>query len=209
MADPKIATPPQAAVPPAGKPAAANAAGAQGGAFGFGLFKDKLLGIVKAGPQQLDISLFNRGLMAVIGVLIVYLIVSTSRSWTELRKLPGQEIKISAADQSSGAFKEIATMKGVAYYIGKLSARDIFHRKPKADEPGNEPVFSSKMADMTANLKLVGISMSDDPDAMIEDSNLQKTFFVKAGSMLGDLTVETIAKDKVVLKYNKEIFELK
>jgi len=210
MADPKIATPPQAAVSPAGKPAAANAAGTHGGILGFVALKNNLLGIVKAaGPQQLDISLFNRGLMAVIGVLIVYFIVSTSRSWTELKKLPDQEIKISAADQSSGAFKEIATMKGVAYYIGKLSARDIFRRQPKADEPGNEPVFSSKMADMTAHLKLVGISMSDDPDAMIEDSNLQKTFFVKAGSMLGDLTVETITKDKVVLKYNKEIFELK
>jgi hypothetical protein len=210
MADPKIATPTQAATAPSLKPAAANVASAQGGIFGFGALKDNILGIVKAaGPQQLDISLFNRGLMVVIGMLIVYLIVSTSRAWTELKKFPDQEIKISAADQSSGAFKEIATMKGVAYYIGKLSVRDIFHRQPKADDPGNEPVFSTKMADMTANLKLVGISMSDDPDAMIEDSSLQKTFFVKAGSMLGDLTVETITKDKVVLKYNKEMFELR
>jgi len=43
------------------------------------------------------------------------------------------------------------------------------------------------MADMTASLKLVGISMSDNPDAMIEDTKLQKTYFVKMGSMVGDL----------------------
>jgi len=209
MADPKTATQPQAALQPAGKSAAEKAPGAGAGTFGFGLLKDKFLGIVKVSPQQLDISLFNRSLMVVIGFLIVYLMISVSSSWSELKKLPGQEISISASEQSAGIFKEIATMKGVAYYIGKISARDIFRRQLKAADPGNEPVFSSKMANMTADLKLVGVSMSDDPDAMIEDTNLQRTFFVKVGSMLGELRVESITRDKVVLKYNKELFELK
>jgi hypothetical protein len=208
MADPKT-VPPQSEAQTAAKPAAGKTPAAGSGAFGFGALKEKVVGIIKASPQQLDIGLFNRGLIVVIAVLIIYLIAGTSRSWMELKKLPGQEIKITAADRSAGAFKEIATMKGAAYYIGKLSARDIFRRQPKTPNPGNEPVFSSKMAEMTADLKLVGISMSDDPDAMIEDTNLQRTFFVKAGSMLGDLKVESITKDKVVLKYNKELFELK
>jgi hypothetical protein len=209
MADIKTTPPTQAAAqPPAAPPKAADAGGVLG-MLGIGALKEKVLGIVKAGPQQLDICLLNRGLMVIIGVIIICFIRSMSVSLTELKNEGAKQYSISPATKAESGFKEIATMKGVAYYIGKLAGRDIFHRQAKPNAALNEPVFSTKMADMTATLKLVGISMSDNPDAMIEDTKLEKTFFVKAGSMIGDLRVDEITKDKVVLKYNKELFELK
>jgi hypothetical protein len=209
MADIKTTPPAQASGQPAGATPKAADAGNVAGMPGINALKEKILGIIKAGPQQLDISLLNRGLMVIIGVIIIYFIRGTSASWTELKTETAKQYSISSATKAESGFKEIATMKGVAYYIGKLSGRDIFRRQAKANEPMNEPVFSTKMADMTATLKLVGISMSDDPDAMVEDTKIEKTFFVKVGSMIGDLRVDDIAKDKVVLKYNKELFELK
>jgi hypothetical protein len=209
MADIKAAPPTQAAGQPAGTPSKAPDAGDMFGMFGVKAIKERILAVIKAGPQQLDICLLNRGLMVIIGVIIIYFIRSTAVSWTELKHEAAKQYAIASVTKAESGLKEIAAMKGVSYYIGKLSGRDIFRRQPKPDEALNEPVFSTKMADMTANLKLVGISMSDDPDAMVEDTKLEKTFFVKAGSMIGDLRVDEITKDKIVLKYNKELFELK
>jgi len=193
-------------------PAAAPAAVPSSGLAGIpviGALVNRFQAVFKAGPQHLDIGLVNNVLMVIIAVLIIYFFMSFGGSFSDLKKLSGKEYSIVSASKSESGFKEIATMKGVAYYVGKLSGRDIFHKQVKTDQLGNEPVFSSKMADLTAHLKLVGISMSDDPDAMIEDTQLQKTFFVKKGAMVGDLRVDNITKDKVVLRMGKEIFELK
>lgn len=208
MADTKPTTAPAQGQPP-GQPAAAAPAAKQAGIQGLGALKDRVLAAFKAGSGQFDFGVVNRGLMAVIGIMIVISVYGTSRSWKELKALSAREFTVSQAVKSDSGFKEIAAMKGVAYYIGKLSGRDIFNRQAKPNEFAQEPVFSAKMADMTASLKLVGISMSDNPDAMIEDTKLQKTYFVKMGSTVGDLRVDLITKDKVVLKYNKELFELK
>ena len=175
----------------------------------IGAVKERFQGVIKAGPQQLDIGAVNLGLMGIICVLIIVFIRNTSVSWAELKKQAALEYTVNPATKAESGFKEIATMRGVAYYIGKLSGRNIFSREAKTEDATNEPIFSSKMADMTANLKLVGISMSVDPDAMVEDTKLQKTFFVKTGSMIGDLRVDDITNEYVVLKYNKELFELK
>jgi hypothetical protein len=208
MADIKTTIPQQAAAQPAAQ--ATAAVKAAGGMPGINALKEKIQGALKAGPQALDICLLNYGLMVIIGALIIVFIMSAYWSWKDLNKeLAKRNNPAAPVAQTSSGMKEIATMKGVAYYIGKLAGRDIFRRKAKLDGLADEPVFSSKMADMTADLKLVGISMSDDPDAMVEDTKFQKTYFVKSGSMIGDLRVAEITKDKVVLKYNKELFELK
>ncbi|HNQ50603.1 MAG TPA: hypothetical protein PLP56_04165 [Candidatus Omnitrophota bacterium] len=202
--------PAQASGQQAAQPAAAaSPAPKKAGAAGLAELKDRVMSAFKAGSGPFDIGLVNRGLIAVIGIMIVFAATGSSSAWRELRELSIKEFTVSPAAKSEAGFKEIATMKGVAYYIGKLAGRDIFSRKPRQDDLSKEPVFSTKMADMTASLKLVGISMSDNPDAMIEDTKLQKTYFVKTGSTVGDLRVDLITKDKVVLKYNKELFELR
>ena len=68
---------------------------------------------------------------------------------------------------------------------------------------------SSKVADATQDLKLVGISWSNDPIAMIEDSKALRTFFVTRGQMIGEVRVQAIFKDKVVLSYGGEEIELR
>jgi len=171
--------------------------------------KDKVIAVFKPAEGQFDIGLLNHGLMAIIFIMLLTSVITSSGAWKELKALSAREFTPAEAAKSDSALKEITAMKGLAYYIGKLSARNIFNRQPKPNELSTEPVLSNKMADMTASLKLVGISMSDNPDAMIEDTKLQKTYFVKMGSMVGDLRVDLITKDKVVLKYNKEVFELR
>lgn len=104
--------------------------------------------------------------------------------------------------------KEGSAAKVVSYYLEKIRARDIF-RMALAQQAGEAKQPSSKIVEVTQSLKLVGISWSDDPDAMIEDTQAQKTHFVKKGQMIGNLKVQAIFKDKVVLSYDGEEIELK
>ena len=68
---------------------------------------------------------------------------------------------------------------------------------------------SSGIIGVTQHLRLAGISWSDDPDAMIEDTRTKRTLFVKRGGMIGKIKVQAIFKDKVVLFYDGEEIELK
>ena len=58
-------------------------------------------------------------------------------------------------------------------------------------------------------MKLVGIAWSDNPDAMIEDTKVKKTYFVKQGDIINGVRIERIFRDKVVLTYKGEKIELK
>ena len=108
--------------------------------------------------------------------------------------------------------QEAASLKRTAaYYLDKISGRDIFKLGPKKSPVSNEPVkvINQAVIDAAQNFKLVGISWSNDPDAMIEDTAAKKTFFVKRGQVVGDFKVQAISKDKVILSYGQEEIELK
>jgi type II secretory pathway component PulC len=69
---------------------------------------------------------------------------------------------------------------------------------------------SSRIIEATQNLKLVGISWSNDPDVMIEDTQNHRTLFLKKGRLINnEIKVEAIFKDKVVLSYQGEEIELR
>ncbi len=59
------------------------------------------------------------------------------------------------------------------------------------------------------NLKLVGILWSDNPQAMIENSKEQKTYFVSKGDRIGDIEIRNILRDKVIVGKAAEEWELR
>src|SRR3989338_4347464 len=70
---------------------------------------------------------------------------------------------------------------------------------------------TKRITELTKNLRLVGISWSADPDVMIEDTNMQRTFFLKKGQVMENINVkvEAVFKDKVVLSCDGEEAELR
>ena len=93
-----------------------------------------------------------------------------------------------------------------------MRRRDIFsfvsEEKRKVAKKESK-LFATEIAAVLKRYKLVGISWSDDPDAMIEDTKVKKTFFVKIGNIMDKVKVQAILKDKVVLEYRGEKIELK
>lgn len=76
--------------------------------------------------------------------------------------------------------------------------------------PSKEQAQASVDIGLTlGNLKLVGILWSDNPQAMIENSKEQKTYFVSKGDKIGDIEVRSILRDKVIVGKGAEEWELR
>ncbi|MFH1442363.1 MAG: hypothetical protein ABIH18_10045 [Candidatus Omnitrophota bacterium] len=82
----------------------------------------------------------------------------------------------------------------------EIKKRNIFTFLPKP-----EIVEAAGTNDEIANLKLVGVIWSDNPQAMIEDLAGKRTYLVNQGEKIGELKVKKILKEKVILgKEDKE-----
>ena len=67
-----------------------------------------------------------------------------------------------------------------------------------------QPDFKSALA----NLKLVGISWSPDPTAMIEETEAKQTHFLKLDGTIGPFTIKEILPNRVILRVGDKDFEL-
>lgn len=89
--------------------------------------------------------------------------------------------------------------------MGLIEARDLF--KPQIAAPQssgmNEGVF-----DRLKDLSLKGIIAGDNPQAIIEDTKNQKSYFLNKGQSINRMMVEDILEDRVILKVDGEVFEL-
>ncbi|MCX5694722.1 MAG: hypothetical protein NT014_06365 [Candidatus Omnitrophica bacterium] len=157
--------------------------------------------------EQLDVKAVNRILGFIAALLLTYFSVNFVVSLINVNKTPRLESNAPAAKIETSFPEPTGLNKAASYYLEKVRARDIFTMGPKKAVVDTSP--SSKSLELAASLKLVGISWSSDPDAMIEDTKELKTFFVKRGDMVGEARVQAIFKDKIVLSLDNEEFELK
>ncbi|MDP3041241.1 MAG: hypothetical protein Q8N62_00685 [Candidatus Omnitrophota bacterium] len=157
--------------------------------------------------EQLDVKVVNRVLGFLVVPLLLYFSGNLIIALVNLGKAPRLESNTTAVKIETSFPEPAGLKKAVSYYLDKVRERDIFTMGLKKSAVDLTP--SSRSLDVSANLKLVGISWSADPDAMIEDTKELKTFFVKRGEMVGGAKVQAIFKDKVVLSLGKEEFELK
>lgn len=164
------------------------------------------------GSNQLNIRALNIILLILICVLVIYFganMLSSIVNITGMANLRLSE-KVGKGAQLTGQMPGIG--KSAEYYLGKISQRDIFKMVPEHAAAGESKSgeVSSKAVEAAIRFKLVGISWSKNPDAMIEDTQALRTFFVKIGQMMGSSAkVQAILKDRVILLYNGEEVELR
>ena len=185
---------------------------------GFGHLRDKFLGKLSflkrtsrkrpAAKRKMTVELgtVNIALGVLVAALVLYVAGDAIASVAALRHptnfTMNSDKNLSYTPQTTSALRE------AAFYMDKVSSRDIFHEK--------RPVLEKKKALPSADngalkiYSLVGISWSSNPDAIIEDKEKSKTYFVKRGQIIGDnVKVEAIFKDKVVLSKDEQEFELR
>ena len=181
-------------------------------------FKQALTGIFKGGDfSQLDVRSINRLLGLSIFILAVYFTSSVYFSMINLKRTPNLNMEFQTDARTATLPESSSLKKAVSYYLEKVRQRSIFKMGAKKVEEAEKVADvdvkptgpSSAVIEATQHLKLVGISWSDDPDVMIEDTRALRTFFAKRGQHIGEIKVEAIFKDKIVLSYNGEEIELK
>lgn len=172
--------------------------------------KNRLSGYLRGGQaRQLDIKTLNNFLKLCIVALGIYFIFDLSSSILDVRK--GLRLGTSYGKAPAAESAQIASLlKAASYYLEKVRERDIFSMGAVSDSGKAGKDLSQKAIEATAHLKLVGIAWSDDPDIMVEDTNAKRTFFLKKGQMIdGEIKIQAVFKDKVILNYKGEEVELK
>jgi len=106
-----------------------------------------------------------------------------------------------------GDFEKIAVAepKPYTYYTLPTVERNIF-QAPYANPKGAAPV--SNVPELTKNLKLVGVVLDRDSQAVIEDAEGQQTFFLKKGEQVRGAIVDEIKESKVILLFGGQRVEL-
>jgi hypothetical protein len=169
--------------------------------------QEKLKHLSSAWRGPLDIKKIN-ALLSVLAMAVgAYFIADTVLISLRLSTVPSFSFKTDAANK--GGLKNASSLKSVDFYTQKAQARDLFKiglRAPEPEAANQGPDLNAQAQEFLKKYKLVGISWSDNPDAMIEDTTAQKTYFMKRGQELDGVKIQAIFKDKVVLNYmNREI----
>ncbi|MCX7927408.1 MAG: hypothetical protein N2606_04655 [Candidatus Omnitrophica bacterium] len=157
--------------------------------------------------NQLDIKKINIFLFCILIVVILNfarLVITSAQAISRIDLEKGISLEPPALLSTP---KEDSNLPELNNYLPAIKQRNIF-RMGKFSQL-REETTSGKAQEIKAQYQLVGISWSDDPDALIEDTKLQKTYFVKKGQLVGDMKVEAIYRDRVVLRLGQDLIELK
>ncbi len=178
-------------------------------------FKDKILqlGKVKKKSVSTDIKVVNAFLKLAIIILVAGLMISIKIGNNSIKKDEGASSSGLNSTAQAAIVPVVSLLQPQEYYIGKTKNRNLFEFADKPIEVipdiAEEVKKVSILQEMVKDLKLVGISWSDKPDAIVEDEKMGKTYFIQLGSMIGDIRVREILKDRVILRYEGEEVELR
>ena len=175
----------------------------------FSFFREKAKkGLKKSKSYHINIRVVNTYLAFFVAAMAFYFISHLSFSVANSKKIPDFSFDISK-EVKPAIFQQPSILKTAPFYSEKMRERNIFDISPADKNAETAMLSSARLEEETQHLKLVGISWSNDPDAMIEDTRALRTFLVKRGQMIGDFKVQAIFKDKIILSYGGEEVELK
>ena len=99
--------------------------------------------------------------------------------------------------------------KPYEFYLEAASGRQIF-RGASGNAAGQEaPVVKpAAETDLIKQINLVGIIQGDNPQAIIEDKNTQKTYYLGKGQFIGEIKIEDIQEGKIIVNDKGQRHEL-
>lgn len=177
---------------------------------------NELIYLVKQGTRQtfqklrkgempfprLNLASLKKALAVILPIMFMYLIFDFIGA-TLFKK---STIVLSAGNVTPKE-ASITRLSPLNYYLGEMVGKDIFNPERITLAKIKEEAASSSSP--YAELKLAGVDWTGEPVALIEDTQTQKTHFVKKGQFIKELKVIEISRDSVKLQYENKIIELK
>jgi len=158
----------------------------------------------KASLKKMNLHIANRIVVGACVFFTLFLIFSfisdNLRYRGSFKKLSSEATLESVIDQEQAAIDVTKAELAI-----ETKRRNIFSFLP----PKAEAAVTTEVPTMITNFKLVGILWSDKPQAMIEDTQEQKTYFLSKGEKIKEVVVKRILKNKVILGKGQEEWEVR
>ncbi|GEM_PF-1946679 len=124
---------------------------------------------------------------------LLYLLASYALPF---RSVPAQAVTVPAIAK--------ANLESLDAFESKLGARNLFF-SPVKEAP---VVAAAGIEEKVKNLSLIGIVATGEPEAIVKDSSINQTYFLKRHQKLRDLEVKEVKSTSIVLKSGKEEKEI-
>jgi hypothetical protein len=147
------------------------------------------------------------GVIAVIGVVsIIFVLVKPlprNNNDQDVLSAKKEDSNLSKAEQILEEHKDVPSIAGT-------SSRPLFQAQTNsATSSGFATRMSTQAKDLSSKLNLLGVVDGNPTQAIIEDSQTSKTYFLSVGQAIPDgAIVEEILKNRVKLDFNGEKIEL-
>jgi len=146
--------------------------------------------------------------------LVAFLVLATTPAPTDTVAIPQVPAVVEPAHQPpANPAATITEQLDQVPRIASVASRSLFEpagsrtAPTRADSAPKAPSTHAK--DLAARLSLIGIIAGDPAQAIIEDTQTKKTYFVTAGQpVIEGLVIEEVRGDRVVLALNGEKIEL-
>lgn len=140
-----------------------------------------------------------------LAISIAYLISSFIYPWVSLKKIKLPAVSSEKLKLEGPNFEIAKEARPYEFYLQGLGQRQIFSSQAS---PGGAAALSAADADLIKDINLVGIISGDNPQAVIEDKKIQKTYYLNKGQFMGELQIEDIREGKIILNYKGQRYEL-
>jgi len=151
-----------------------------------------------------NLPFLNKALIGILSIMVIYLVFDFA-SGVFLQKEVRHDAQRTAQDTQRTA--QIAKLSPLGYYLDRIGGKDLFSSqrialvKAKGEVSPKQPTIKE--------FKLVGVDWGGNPVALIEDTKTGKTYFVKKGESVKESRVTEIFRDRVTLRYDNKVVELK
>jgi hypothetical protein len=172
--------------------------------FLFGLIKG-LFSKLKKSLQEPDLKVLNKFLIMVVLLLAIYLAIDFVLQRENINNIYKKEV---VADKTIWDIDKEKETLPFLYYLEMVQRRNVFSPIELDVPEEEEKKEKENLVKLSQGLKLVGISLGENPSAMIEDQNAKKTYFLNQGDKIREFKVESILKNKVILSYGGKKIDL-
>jgi len=159
--------------------------------------------------NRLKLARINNILTVLFLLVLVYLLydlfVFTAPRISDSIKKSGTNIihEDSSPQNAKQKSSDISVARQLDYYTQKIGAKNLF-KASLVEELSNTTIAATE----AQTLILKGVIAGRNPQAVIEDTKTQKTYFVVKNDKIGDIIIDSVEENKVKLKLGSEIFVL-
>ena len=156
------------------------------------------------GKRFFTLETVNRLLLTCLITLFIYF-ASTQVLWKESLSDAFMQKSNALVMPPVGLSPELLSVGDLGTDLADVSKRNLFQPyrppEPSAQAPveAPPPTPGNILSQVSGHLKLSGIYMSDEPEALLEATDEKKTYAVSAGSQIKGIKVKEVRADGVVL----------